>query len=220
MATTLLQLRGRTRYFLDELATSGVTWLNAELNQYINDAQYWLWSEFCKQDDSFGLREASQTLVSGQTDYNYPSDILGRNLRSMYAYTTTTDPWQKVEKGTYEEVIGQGSSTASYPSKYCCLDGFFKIGPPPDSSGFTVRISYTRMPTVMTSDDENMDSDDIFAELIAAEAAIRALARTGGDASPIKGQHAKLLNAAFGNVGPDDLLTATPLFRYKADFVG
>jgi hypothetical protein len=220
MSTTLLQLRTRTRLFLDETAAAGVTWGNTELNQYINDAQQWLWSELCKTDDSFGLREATATLVQAQTDYNYPSDILGRNIRSLYAYGSSTDPWKKVERRTYEEVMAEGTTQTEYPYKYCCMDGFFKVGPPPDASGDTLRIAYTRQPTALSDDGDTMDSDDEYAALIACEAATIALARTGGDKTTIKEEWTKLFDAAFGNTSADDLLTAQPMYRYKSDFCG
>lgn len=213
MSTTLAQLRSRVRYFLDE--ASAVAWADAELNQYINDAEQWLWSELCKRDDSFGLRESTTTLVQAQTDYNYPSDILGRNIRALYAYTTDSDPRNKVHKDTYEAIMAEGTSQTSYPAKYCCMDGYYKIGPPADASGYTLLVAYTRQPTAMTEDTDTMDSDDEYAALIAAEAALIGLTRTGGDKSGIKAQQEKLFDAAFGNTGPEDLLTATPLFKYK-----
>lgn len=217
MSTTLSSLRSRTRYFLDELASAGVTWLSAELNQYINDAEQWLWSELCKTDDSFGLREGTATLVQAQTEYNYPSDMLGRNVRSLYAYTTGTDPQKKVDKGTYEQVMAEGTSQVEYPYKYCPMDGYFKVGPPPDNSGYTLRIAYTRQPTALSSDVDVMDSDDEYAALIACQAALLALTRTGGDKSAIEKEFTKLFDAAFGNTGPDDLLQQSPLWKYKED---
>lgn len=217
MSTSLSQLRSRCRYYLDETASAGVTWLNAELNQYANDMQQWLWSELCKADDSFGLRESTATLVQAQSDYNYPSDILGRNVRSLYVYTTGTDPYTKVEKGTYEEVIAQGSTQTTYPYKYVCMDGYFKVGPPPDASNYTLRIAYTRQPTSLSADGDTMDSDDEYADLIACGMALRALTRTGGDKSTIEKEWKLLYDAALGNTGPDDLLTAKPLYRYKND---
>ncbi len=217
MATSLSSLRSRTRYFIDETSSSGVTWLSAELNQYINDSQRWLWSELCKTDDSLGLREATATLVQAQTDYNYPSDILGRNIRSLYCYTTSSDPYMKVEKGSYEEVVAEGTTQTERPYKYCCMDGYFKVGPPPDASGYTLKIAYTRQPTEMTSDTDNMDSDDEYAALIACHAALLALTRTGADTKMIEARHAELFNAANADTGPDDLLTAKPLYKYKAE---
>ncbi len=214
MTTTLASLRSKTRYFLDETASSGVTWLNDELNQYINDAQAWLWAELCKADDSFGLREATATLVQAQADYIYPSDILGSNIRSLYAYSSGGE-WKKVHRKNYEEVIAEGVTQADYPNKYCAMDLYFKVGPPPSAAGYTLRMSYTRKPTEMTQDGSNMDSDDAYGALIACQAALLALTRTGGDKSTIEKEWKKLYDAAIGNTGPDDLLTATPLYRYQ-----
>lgn len=217
MSTTLSSLRSKTRYFLDETATAGVTWLNAELNQYINDAERWLWAELCKVDDSFGLRESTATLVQAQTDYLYPSDIQGRDIRSLYVYTTGSDPWKKVEKGSYEEVLAQGNTQTTYPYKYCPMDGYFKTGPPPDASGYTLRIAYTRQPTAMSADVDTMDSDDEYGALIACQAALLALTRTGGDKTTIEKEFTKLFDAAFSDTGPDDLIQQTPLWKYKED---
>ena len=215
MSTTLATLITKTQRFLDD--TDGDVWGDSELTAHINAAESWLWSELCKRDDSFGMREATATLVQAQTEYNYPSDILGRNIRALYAYTTGTDTRRKVQKGSYEEVVAEGETQTAYPYHYCSMDGYFKIGPPPDDSGYTLKIVYTRKPTAMSDDADTMDSDDDFADLIAAEAALYALTRTGGDKQEIEMQHKKLFDAAFGNTGPDDLLTAYPLYRYQSD---
>jgi len=214
MATTLAQLRARTRYFIDELEdTTPVTWTNAELLQYLNDEQRWLWVFLSKQDDSFGLRESTASTVQGQTSYVYPTDILGNSIRSLYRYTTSTDPQVKMLRGSIEEVQEEGI-TQDAPRRYTCLDGYFQIGPPPDSTVYTLRIYYNRAPTLMTVDGSNMESDDDYAEQIAMGAAVRALRRIGRDTSELEKKRAELLQEAARSNSADDFLTIKCVEKY------
>ena len=214
MATTLAQLRARCRYYIDELEdTTPVTWQNAELNQYINDEQRWLWVYLSKQDDAFGLREATASTVQAQTNYNYPSDILGNSIRALYRYTSSTDPQIKVERGSIEEVVALGI-TQDAPSKYACLDGYFQVGPPPDSTTYTLRIYYNRAPSTMSADGNNMESDDDYAEQIAMGAAVRALRRIGRDTQALEAKRQELLQEAARSNSADDFLTIAPAWKY------
>jgi hypothetical protein len=213
MSTTLAQLRVRTRYYIDEIEdTSPVTWSNTELNQYLNDEQRWLWVYLSKQDDSFGLRESTASTVAGTTNYLYPSDILGNSIRSLYCYETSTDPQHKVERGSIEEVVGQGIIHGE-PSKYACMDGYFQVGPTPDAV-YTLRIYYNRAPTVMSTDASNMESDDDYAEQIAMGAAVRALRRIGRDTQALEVKRQELLQEAARSNSADDFLTIRTVGRY------
>ena len=214
MSTTLAQLRARTRYYIDETDdTTPVTWTNAELNQYLNDEQRWLWVFLSKQDDSFGLREGTASSVQAQTNYNYPSDILGNSIRALYRYTSSTDPQIKMDRVSIEDVVAEGI-TQSTPAKYACLDDYFQIGPPPDSTTYTFRIYYNRAPTTMSADGSNMESDDDYAEQIAMGAAVRALRRIGRDPSLIEQKRQELLSEAARSNSADDFLTAKLAWKY------
>jgi hypothetical protein len=214
MSTTLAQLRARTRFYIDELEdTNPVTWTNAELLQYLNDEQRWLWVYLSKQDDSFGLREATASTVQAQTNYVYPSDILGNSIRALYRYTSSTDPQVKMERGSIEEVAEEGITEDS-PRRYACLDGYFQIGPPPDSTTYTLRIYYNRAPTLMTVDGSNMESDDDYAEQIAMGAAVRALRRIGRDTQALEVKRQELLQEAARSNSADDFLTIVPAWKY------
>jgi len=215
MATTLAQLRARTRYYIDELEdTSPVTWSNAELLQYINDSQRGLWVFLAKQDDSFGLREATASTVEGQTNYNYPTDIMGNSIRALYAYTSSTDPQIKVTRGSVEEVVEEGITNSSPPRKYCCLDGYFQVGPPPGSTTYTFRIYYNRAPTALSGDSDAMESDDDYAEYIAIGAAIKALKRIDRDTTKLEKAMAELKLEAASSNAPEDFLQVFPVGRY------
>jgi hypothetical protein len=215
MATTLQQLRVRTRYFIDEMEdTTPVTWTNAELNQYLNDEQRWLWVYLSKQDDSFGLRESTMTTVDGQANYVYPSDILGNSIRALYAYVTGDSPQHKVKRGSIEEVAEQGIYRSNPPEKYACLDGYFQVGPPSNDAGYTLRIYYNRAPTQMTTDGSNMESDDDYAEQIAMGAAVRALRRIGRDTQAIEVKRQELLQEAARSNSADDLMQVSPAWKY------
>ena len=214
MSTTLEQLRLRCRYFIDELEdTSPVTWTNAELKQYINDEQRWLWVYLSKQDDSFGLREATRATVQAQTNYLYPTDILGNSIRAIYRYTSDTDPQVKMNRGSIEEVVEEGI-TQDAPIRYACLDGYFQLGPPPDATAYTLRIYYNRAPTLLSADSDTMESDDDYAEQIAMGAAVRALRRIGRDTQALEVKRQELLQEAARSNSADDFLTVKPSWKY------
>jgi len=214
MTTTLAQLRARTRYFIDELEdTSPVTWTNAELKQYINDEQRWLWVYLSKQDDAFGLREATRSTVQAQTNYLYPSDILGNSIRAIYRYTSDTDPQVKMNRGSIEEVVEEGI-TQDAPIRYACLDGYFQLGPPPGSTVYTLRIYYNRAPTLLSADSDTMESDDDYAEQIAMGAAVRALRRIGRDTQALEVKRQELLQEAARSNSADDFLQMKPVGKY------
>jgi hypothetical protein len=214
MSTTLAQLRVRTRYFIDEIEdTNPVTWTNTELNQYLNDEQRWLWVYLSKQDDSFGLREATATTIAGQENYNYPTDILGNSIRALYRYTSSTDPQVKLLRGSIEEVVDQGIVHGE-PVKYACLDGYFQLGPPPGDTVYTLRIYYNRTPATMTADGNYMESDDDYAEQIAMGAAVRALRRIGRDTQALEVKRQELLQEAARSNSADDFLQIQTVGKY------
>jgi len=215
MATTLLLLRTRTRLYIDETEdVSPITWTNAELMQYINDEQRWLWAYLSKQDDSFGLREATRVTIQSQTNYLYPSDISGNAIRAIYAYISSTDPQKKVEKGSIEEVVAEGITESSPPRKFCCLDSYFQVGPPPDSTAYTLRMYYNRTPTIMDSDIDNMESSDVYSEIISMGAAVRALKRIDRDTTKLETKRVELLQEATRANSPEDLMQVFPAWKY------
>jgi len=214
VATTLAQLRTRVRYFVRDPNTK--TFQDAELDIYINEAQKEVAAFLCKNEGDFLLREATTTLVQGTTDYHYPSDIFGRNIRALYAYGTDPVTYVKVQRGTLEEVYDAGMVQDTYPSRYVCLDGYFKVGPPPDDSGYTLLIAYIRQPTDLASGTDVMDSDDEFKELIAVSAAIRALETRGGKESVelLAGRQQALLAEAARLITKEDLIQGYPAWEY------
>lgn len=215
MSTTLTQLRNRTRIFLDDTTTNN--WSSDDLDIYINEAESSLWQKLCEYDSSFGLRESTATLVESQVDYTYPEDILGRNVWSLFSYLTSTGIWYRVTRKNYDQVIDEGMTARDYPRAYCCMDGFFKIGPPPTSAGYSLRLAYTRQPTAMSADASPMDSDDEYKELIACDAALRALERKGGDTKTFElltTRKAELLADAVRSITPNDLQQTYPSWRY------
>ena len=217
MSTTLLQLRTLTRYLIDEFESSSkITWSDAELLEYINDEQRWLWAYLSKQDDSFGLREATRTTTQGQTNYLYPSDISGNAIRAIYAYVTATDPQEKIQKGSIEEVVALGitQSDPDSSAKFACLDGYFQLGPPPGSTAYTLRIYYNRVPTLLSADSDTMESADIYKEVIATGAAIRALKRIDRDTQKLELKRGELLQDAARANSPEDLMQVVPAWKY------
>lgn len=208
MATTLSQLRSRVRYLIDETGTP-VTWTNAELNQHINDAQRVLWTTL-----GYGVREATAALVQGQLNYALPSDILGFSVRSLYCYTAITSTWYRVRRGTVEEVVAEGTDQDNPPRRYTVLDEYIQLGPPPDSTSYTMHIYYHRAPTTLSADGDNMEADDDHAELISVEAAIRALKRVNRDANALRESKAQLVAEALKSNEPDDIVQAKPAWKY------
>ena len=212
MSTTLATLRTKTRIFLDD--PNARNWTDAVIDTHINDAQRGLWVTLSDQDGSFGLREATATMVDGQSDYPFPADILGRRIRKLYAYDSVTDDWEEVVEGSLEEVIAEGMTEVDNPYKYCTFDGYFKVGPPPSSAANTLRVVYTRQPTQLSAATDSMDSDDEYAEIISCDAAIRAMRTKGGDVTYLTNQKVELLAEAQKSVIKEDLLTSRLAWNY------
>jgi hypothetical protein len=215
VAVTLEQLRTRVRLFIRDPNANTVP--NAEIDQCVNDALRDTASFLSKQEGDFLLREATSVLVNAQVDYTYPADIFGRNIRALWTYAPSgATSYCKVERATLEEVFSLGTRSAVYPTKYCCLDGYFKIGPPPDASGYLLRINYIRQPTVMTNPGDNMDADDEFKELIAVSAAIRALEPRGGVESiqMLTARQQALMTEAARLITKEDTIQAYPAWKY------
>jgi len=215
MATTLAQLRTRVRYFVRD--PDSKTFLDAELDIYINEAQLEVAAFLCKNEGDFLLREATTTLTQAQVDYHYPSDIFGRNIRALYVYGADPTCYVKVERGTLEEVYATGMTQDTYPTKYVCLDGYFKVGPPPDSSGYTMMIAYIRQPTALVSGADVMDADDEFKELIAVSAALRAMEPRGGKESIefLAARQQSLLVEAARLITKEDLIQGYLAWEYQ-----
>lgn len=214
MTVTVTELYTRTRYFIRDVNSN--TFTNEELLVYLNDSQREIASFLCKQEGDFLLREATTALVQAQVDYNYPSDILGRNIRALWVYSGSATVHKKVERATLEEVAAEGLTQRASPNKYTCLDGYFKIGPPPDASGYTLKITYIRQPTTLSQPTDAMDADDEFKELICVTAAIRALEARGGKESVellVMRQQALLAEAAR-LITKEDLIQAYLAWKY------
>lgn len=220
MATTLAQLRARVRLYVNEplvgTATDGVTFGNAEIDQNVNNAQRFLWQTLCKSDSSFGLREAIAATIQGQTDYSYPSDILGRNIRALFMVATAdaTGTLEKIEKDTVENVLALGMDEDS-PERYVCLDGYFKVGPPPDAEGYTFHIFYSKDPATLATGTDEMDSDDELADIIALDAAIQCLRRVNANVDHLTQRYSDLVNEAVNSMTADDMVASEPAPDYR-----
>lgn len=212
MSTTLATLRTKTRINLDD--ASGLNWSDAIIDSHINDALRAIWTLLCDSDEAFGQREATATMVDGQADYPFPADIFGRRIRALYAYDAATDDWSEIKKAGLEEVVEEGMTKVDSPYRFCTLDGYLKLGPPPGSAANTLRIFYTRQPTVLTAATDTMDADDEYAEAIACDAAIRARLPKGGDVTALTMKKAELMAEAQKSVMSDALLQAKMVWNY------
>jgi len=172
--------------------------------------------DLAESNPSFGLREAYATLVQGQTDYPYPLDILGRNVRELWTYDAATNDWYQINQASFQEVTGLGKTQNMYPALYTCLDGFFKVGPPPDASGWLLRIVYGIKPTAMTvgSDADVMSSEDFMAEAIAVGAAIRTLEPTGVDIAFLEKRQLKAMSQILGAIQENEPRQAYLAWKY------
>lgn len=214
MSVTLSDLKTRIRYLLRD--TTSLTFADAELLLCINESQNETAAFLCKQEGDFLLREATATLVDGQTDYPYPADIFGRNIRALFVYGTDPTLYRKIERATLEEVYEEGMVKAAYPRKYCCLDAYFKLSPPPDDSEKTLRIDYIRQPTALAADADPMDADDEFKELVCVSAALRALEPRGGKESIeiLAQRQVALMAEAARLITKEDILQAKLAWKY------
>lgn len=222
MATTLRQLREQARRYINEIVPQGgtaVTWGDEEVDNNVNLSQTELWLALAKKDEAFALREAEFELADGIVDYNYPPDILGRNIVAVHAFNNASELYYTVKKSTLDQVYAEGRTSTSYPNRYTCLDAYFKVGPPPavealPADPWKLLVTYNKQPAPLILDTDPMESDDEFKEVIALGAAIRCLMRTGDDYTSLTQKWTEMFDRAVSAVIPEDVMDITMDEKY------
>lgn len=205
MAKTLAQIRAKVRYYIDELEDSSpVTWQNAELNAYINDAQDFLLSEMMKVNPDYSLYRGTTSTVASQAAYTPPSDIYGNKLRGLWGYVSAASDRWEIQYKSNDTIMGLQHITGR-PRYYTIIDGGIVLAPKPDSV-YTLEMWYTARPIELALDSSNSWFKDEEVEAIAAWAAIKALNRIDRDATKVVKQLDILMSQIKANISQDDNL--------------
>jgi hypothetical protein len=205
MAKTLAQIRAKVRYYIDELEdTSPVTWANAELNAYINDAQQFLLSEMMKVNPDYSLYRSTAPTVASQGAYPPPSDLYGNKLRGLWAYVSSASGRWEVQYKSNDTIMAYQHITGR-PAYYTIIDGGIVLAPVPDSV-YTLEMWYTARPIELALDGSNSWFRDEEVEALAAWAAVKALNRIDRDATKVVKQLDVLMAQVKANISQDDNL--------------
>lgn len=137
------------RQFGDE---SGVQVVEADILRWINDAQ----NEAALQHQGLLIATEEIPTVNGQQEYSYPASMI--DVFSMRYKTSSTDPsWKNILAITPTELDQyinnwEGSDYLGEPVYYTkATKGKFKLFPVPDSSLFSVLVTFSRYPTDVVS---------------------------------------------------------------------
>lgn len=165
MATTLLQMRTRVRYMLNE--TTASFWTDAMLNQWINDA-----CDDLARDTETLLKVTSPALVSAANtqDIAAPTDLL-RIHRIVHKYNSETqqNALHPMDLSAMDSVWGSRSDMQGRPC-YFALWGTnpsvtIKLFPVPTAAG-TLTVYYYRRPVAASADGDSVDVAGGWEELV------------------------------------------------------
>ena len=180
MSTTLLQLRTKTRRYLDE--TTADRWTDAEITAYVNEAIIWLQGMLERANSDWFLRVETFTAGAGATGAAFPADIWGNRLRSLYCYpgiTTASGVGYRVPPGQAEWILDNMDYSAAQPSNYTMLAGYVRWAPML-SAVACFRYVYAKKETALSGDSDVMDRIvDEHADLVAMYAAKIAFEKVG-----------------------------------------
>jgi hypothetical protein len=202
---TLEQIRAKTRYYIDETDdTTPTTWQNAELNEYINDAQIFVLSEMVKVNPDYGLTRATASTVAATSTYVMPADLFGNKFRGAWRYSSTTGNRVELQYKSNDTIMA-GQHLQGPPIYYTFIDPSLVLAPIPDGV-YTLEMWYTARPTTLSSDSDNCWFKDEEVEALAAWAAIKALNRIDRDPTKVAKTLDVLMSQIKANITPDDNL--------------
>ena len=205
MAKTLAQIRAKVRLDIDEQEdTNPTTWTNAELNGYINDAQYFLLSEMMRTNPDYTLRRATASTVSGTAAYPPPSSLYGNKLRGLWGYVSSSSGRWEIQYKSNDTIMAL-QHIQGRPAYYTMIDQGIVLAPVPDSV-YTLEMWYAFRPTTMSVDGSNCWFKDEEVEALSLWAAVKALNRIDRDATKISKMLDVVLSQIKANVSQDDNL--------------
>jgi len=186
------------------------------LLEYINDEQRWLWPTCPSRTIRSVCGKPRAPLRKGQTNYLYPSDISGNAIRAIYAYVSDTDPQEKIQKGSVEEVVELGITQCRSRQRFQVrLSGrLLPVGTAPRQ--YSLYPAYVLQPgSYAVKRGFGRDgSADIYKEVIATAPAIRALKRIDRDTQKLELKRGELLQDAARANSPEDLMQVVPAWKY------
>lgn len=182
MSTTLLQLRTKTRRYLNE--TTANRWTDAEITAYENEAIVWLQGMIERSNSDWFLRVETFTAAAEATGAAFPSDVWGNKIRGLWCYpgiTVASGQGYRVGPGQLEWIMQNMNYSATQPECYAMHAGYVRWAPMlSDTSCF--RYIYAKKETPLVSDNDPMDRImDQHADLVAMYAAKIAYEKVGAN---------------------------------------
>jgi hypothetical protein len=122
-------------------ATVGLT--EEEILKFLNDGNYRLHSQIIKQHTNIFVEEKEVTIVADQEKYTLPSNshLSNRVAGVEYSYNGDADEYYPLRPAS---VYNRRTGAKGDPIKYIRKNGKILLLPTPETSGGTLRYSYTR----------------------------------------------------------------------------
>ena len=154
---------------------------SAEVTEYINGSYAELYNYLLQSGQEFYLSSYSFNTSAGVADYALPSDFFldkGADT-TINGQLFTLDRWFFEEREKYDIQV---TWSPGMPLAYSILGSNISIRPTPGGV-FTIKLWYYPTPTRLVSGTDTIDCMSGFEEYIAADAAIKILAKDDRDSS-------------------------------------
>lgn len=171
--STLLQLRTRVRAYLDEPAA--VYWTDAEINNWVNQAYVYYYSQVAESFDGYFTKEAPLiNIVAAQNLYPVPTDFWKIRLLER-VFATYTVPLRLYERMESPNITANSNFSNVYTPTYRFEGQNILLEPTPDTSiTGGLRLEYLPQPVflVLDTDSPNPGFIPTWEEAIVLRAAV------------------------------------------------
>ena len=197
MAITLAELKQQSRERADMVNNNFIT--DSELNSYINSSIAELHDIIVQSfEHDYYVKDVSFNTVSGQDEYDLDTVVTDQDfykLRGLDAKLNndqffTLQPFNFNERNRYQN-FGTWDYLGIANVRYRIVGNKIKLTPTPDSA-LEVKIWYIPTATKLTTDTDELDDLNQFAEYVIVDAAIKMLQKEESDVTVLLAQKAAL----------------------------
>lgn len=161
MATLVSALITSIRYYLKDTSTTNPNWADAEILEYINQAQDILFQRLAANKSDIGIQATTRTLSAGTENYAVPTSFWEHKTLFI---TGEADILKQVDHEYILRYNERFSDNQDVPTCFSIFNDYFYLRPTPDS-GYTLNIYFYKQPTALTTS-SNMPFKEIYNQAI------------------------------------------------------
>jgi hypothetical protein len=161
MATLVSALITSIRYSIKDTGTTDPSWTDAEILEYINQAQDIILQRLAINKSDVGLSVSSVSLVAGTENYAVPSNFWDHKSLLIDGQK---DSLSQVGYDDIKTFNANFSSKQQVPERYALYNDYFYLRPIPDAV-YTLNIFYYAQPTALTTA-SNMPFKELYNQAI------------------------------------------------------